>query len=300
MADEQKYNLTYSGSDVNTAVGRALNPDTTPTSGHTAKLVTSAGVAAKIEELNTNVGTQLTQIGLKVDQLEARIGNTLYYILDGTTTFTITNTLTNCSTNSSKPSAAYGTSYSATITANAGYTLSSVTVKMGGTDITSTAYSGGVISIASVTGDIVITATATADASAGLFDNASWFNGFWAIDKSANTATPSSSTSYLGTYFFGVPSKNFTVAPKTINGYKVAFRFYLCHSVNGTTASEVTQSGAYGLISGAIAQSVTTDTIKALDSSATYFAITIWAKATSGSGNLNLSNYTFDQLITAQ
>lgn len=251
-------------------------------------------------EVDEAVAAARVTLPRRIDQLEARIGNTLYYILDGTTTFTITNTLTNCSTNSSKSSAVYGTSYSATITANAGYTLSSVTVKMGGTDITSTAYSGGVISIASVTGDIVITATATADSSAGLFDNASWFNGFWSIDTSANTATPSSSTSYLGTYFFGVPSKNYTVAPKTINGYKVAFRFYLCHSVNGTTASEVTKSGAYGNISGAAATSVTTDTIKALDSSAPYFAITIWAKATSGSGNLNLSDYTFDQLITAQ
>lgn len=250
------------------------------------------------QEVDRAVGAALVTLPQRVEQLEARIGNTLYYILDGTSTFTITNTLTNCSTNSSKSSAVYGTSYSATITANAGYTLSSVTVKMGGTDITSTAYSGGIISIASVTGDIVITATATADASAGLFDNASWFNGFWSVDKSANTATPASRTSYLGTYFFGVPSKNYTVAPKTINGYNVAFRFYLCRSVNGTTASEVTQSNAYGNISGAAATSVTTDTIKALDSSATYFAITIWAKATSGSGNLDLSSKSFEDLIT--
>ena len=41
--------------------------------------------------------------------------------------------------------------------------MSSVTVKMGGTDITSTAYNSdtGVVSIAAVTGDVVITAKAT-------------------------------------------------------------------------------------------------------------------------------------------
>lgn len=249
-------------------------------------------------EVDEAVAAARITLPQRIDQLEARIGNTLYYILDGTSTFTITNTLTNCSTNSSKSSAVYGTSYSATITANAGYTLSSVTVKMGGTDITSTAYSGGVISIASVTGDIVITATATADSQAGLFDNATWFNGFWSINTSAGTATKSTSSSYLGTMFFGVPSANYTISPKTISGYLVGFRFYLCHSMDGDTAVDVSKSSAYGKISGAVAESVNTDAIKSVDSSAPYFAISIWAKSSSGSGNLNLGNKTFDELIT--
>lgn len=49
------------------------------------------------------------------------------------------------------------------LTAESGYTMGTVVVKMGGTDITSTAYtaSSGAISIASVTGDVVITAVAT-------------------------------------------------------------------------------------------------------------------------------------------
>lgn len=50
-----------------------------------------------------------------------------------------------------------GGSYSGTLTANTGYTIDSVVVTMGGVDITSTAYSDGSISIASVTGDIVVT-----------------------------------------------------------------------------------------------------------------------------------------------
>lgn len=52
-------------------------------------------------------------------------------------------------------------SYTTILTADDGYTISSVVVKMGGVDITSTAYSAGVVTIANVTGNIEITATAT-------------------------------------------------------------------------------------------------------------------------------------------
>ena len=76
--------------------------------------------------------------------------------------YTITNTLTKCTTSNAATSAAYGSAYSATLTEDTGYTFSSVTVTMGGTDITSDAYDSGddTITIASVTGNIVITATA--------------------------------------------------------------------------------------------------------------------------------------------
>lgn len=75
----------------------------------------------------------------------------------------ITNTLTNVTTSNDTVAAEDGTAYSATITAADGYTVSSVTVTMGGADITATAYNAntGVISIAAVTGDVVITAKAT-------------------------------------------------------------------------------------------------------------------------------------------
>ena len=75
----------------------------------------------------------------------------------------ITNALTNVATSNDAVAAEDGTAYSATITAADGYTISSVTVTMGGTDITATAYSAdtGVISIVAVTGDVVITAKAT-------------------------------------------------------------------------------------------------------------------------------------------
>ena len=79
-----------------------------------------------------------------------------------TTIYTITNNLTNCSTNNNNTSVNSGSSYSATLSANSGYQLSTVTITMGGTNITNTAYSNGNINISNVTGNIVITASATA------------------------------------------------------------------------------------------------------------------------------------------
>ena len=75
-------------------------------------------------------------------------------------TYTITNSLAGCSTNNSATSVDGGATYSATITPNSGYTMKSLSVTMGGVDITSTAVSGNNITIANVTGAIVITAVA--------------------------------------------------------------------------------------------------------------------------------------------
>lgn len=75
----------------------------------------------------------------------------------------ITNTLTNVTSSNTDTSVVAGEAYSATLTADAGYTISSVTVMMKRVDVTSTVYnsSTGVVSIAEVNGPIVITATAT-------------------------------------------------------------------------------------------------------------------------------------------
>lgn len=73
-------------------------------------------------------------------------------------TYTITNNLTNCVSNNQMASITEGSSYSAQISANSGYELGSITCTMGGTNIP---VNNGNISIANVTGNIVITATAT-------------------------------------------------------------------------------------------------------------------------------------------
>lgn len=81
-------------------------------------------------------------------------------VLDSNVYYSITNSLTNCTNSNGATQVVEGGSYSATISATSGYELSSVKVTMGGTDITSSAVSSGTISIASVTGNIVITAVA--------------------------------------------------------------------------------------------------------------------------------------------
>ena len=74
--------------------------------------------------------------------------------------YSITNNLTNITTNNTDTSIAENASYTAILTANENYAISTVTVTMGGVDITNTAYADGVITINTVTGNIVITATA--------------------------------------------------------------------------------------------------------------------------------------------
>lgn len=75
----------------------------------------------------------------------------------------ITNSLSHVSNSNAAVSVEDGAAYTATLTADSGYTMGNVAIHMGGTDITYTAYtaSTGAISIASVTGDVTITAVAT-------------------------------------------------------------------------------------------------------------------------------------------
>ncbi|MBO5953442.1 MAG: tyrosine-protein phosphatase [Oscillospiraceae bacterium] len=77
-------------------------------------------------------------------------------------TFAVTNTLSNATTSNAATTVTEGQTYTATITAANGYTLegATVSVKMGGVDITATAYANGVVNIANVSGNIVITVDA--------------------------------------------------------------------------------------------------------------------------------------------
>ena len=78
-------------------------------------------------------------------------------------TYSITNTLSNATNSNNATSIEENVSYTANISANNGYKLKTVTVTMGGTDITNTAYSSGIITISSVTGNIIITVITEVD-----------------------------------------------------------------------------------------------------------------------------------------
>ena len=80
------------------------------------------------------------------------------------TTYSVTNNLTNVTTTNAATTIAQGAIYAASLSAQSGYDLSDVTITMGGEDVTALYYADGAISIPSVTGDIVVTATATISA----------------------------------------------------------------------------------------------------------------------------------------
>ena len=88
----------------------------------------------------------------------ADIDRTIIY--KDATVYKITLNLTDVTANNTATGVVENDSYSNTLTVGSGYALDTVKVTMGGVDITSSAYANGVINIAKVTGDIVITATA--------------------------------------------------------------------------------------------------------------------------------------------
>ena len=103
--------------------------------------------------------------GFSIDELNAfrsaAIDGTPSVLASPIKTYNVANHLTFCTNANVSTSAVEGGRYQATIVADSGYRLDSVTVTMGGTDITSSAYNDGVIVIGSVTGDVEITASAS-------------------------------------------------------------------------------------------------------------------------------------------
>ena len=73
----------------------------------------------------------------------------------------ITKSLTGCTISNGAVQVDYGEHYTATLTPDSGKVLTSVIVEMGGVDISSSAVSGGDISIVKVTSDVTITAVAS-------------------------------------------------------------------------------------------------------------------------------------------
>ena len=119
-----------------------------------------------IDGISDDVKTALLQIASKVAYIDDQ-GATYYQALYDAlynTTWSITNTLSHCTTSNAAESVTKGDSYTATITAATGYKMAGATVSitMGGTDITASAYNNGVITIAAVTGNLIISVTAVA------------------------------------------------------------------------------------------------------------------------------------------
>lgn len=125
------------------------------------------------------------------------VGASRAYSYKGIVLYAVSNNLTNVTTSNSVASVEGDTAYTATLTVKDGYEKLTVSVKMGGVDITSTAYSNGVVNITKVTGDIVITASATKKASyTNLADPTStdWSND----DRLGSSGTPKGEGQYPG------------------------------------------------------------------------------------------------------
>lgn len=148
-------NAENSNAATSIAEGSTYSASITATSGHVLSSVT---VSMGGEDVT---GTVYADGAITINAVTGDIVITATATSASVTTYTITNTLTNAANSNSATSVEEGASYSATITANDGYELSEVIVTMGGADISASAVSGGEITIESVTGNIVITATAT-------------------------------------------------------------------------------------------------------------------------------------------
>ena len=169
---EIRFATTSPATDIGTAnFILAVEPQTHSSSTTDGTYETMADLEARVAALESGQsGTGLTQeekdlilalfakaayadddAALDYDELAA-----LWTII----TRSVSLSLTHVTSSNTSASVEDGASYTTTLTADTNYTINSVTVTMGGVDVTSTTYSSGTVSIPSVTGNIVITATA--------------------------------------------------------------------------------------------------------------------------------------------
>lgn len=124
------------------------------------KSLNDLGIQAKID---VEIRKAIYELLNNATYVNSNNTTNLNIVKDWVGLYSVTNTLTHCTTSNNHTEKEKGSSYTATLTPDSNYELDTVTVTMGGTDITSTAYDDGVITISNVTGDIVITAIAIID-----------------------------------------------------------------------------------------------------------------------------------------
>ena len=118
-----------------------------------AQAITGKGVTTSNTDTFQRMATNISLISGKVTGKILTLDNKKYTLSEddnGNITatiikFSITNKLTNVSNSNSAIQVDYGNSYSATITANSGYEINSLSITMGGVDITSTAFNNNEI-----------------------------------------------------------------------------------------------------------------------------------------------------------
>lgn len=132
----------------------------------------TATIAADIGKTITSVVVKMGGVDITGDVYSAGSGAISIAKVTGSITitavasvpsvnYTITRNLTNCTSSNTADTIAEGAAYTTTLSPTGTYKkLGTITVTMGGTDVSASAVSGSVITIAKVTGSIVITCAA--------------------------------------------------------------------------------------------------------------------------------------------
>lgn len=173
--------------------------------------------------------------------------------------WSITAQLTGCTIGNGASSVTEGSAYTAALEVSEGFTLESISVTMGGVDVTAGVYADGVISIPAVTGDVVITAVAAAESEAPDYPFTSgeafaieWTDGYL-MDQ--NTGDPAESASFSVSDYLPVSgAAAVTLGSGVYNNYGIFFytgdKTYLCrHNVNLAYPASVPRNAAYLRIS---------------------------------------------------
>ena len=161
--NSQVVNLSVNNSDVTLST----NTLTFTSSNYNQAQEIKINVAEDSDKSNDNCTITLSSSGVTNKTVTLTINDITVSETPTPTTYSITNNLTNVTNSNSVTSITEGSSYSATLSANSDYILREVSIIMGDSDVTSSVYSNGSISISSVTGNIVINATATKQSSSG-------------------------------------------------------------------------------------------------------------------------------------
>lgn len=132
--------------------------------------ITTDNDATSAKQYQPYIAKILPEDGKIIENIKVIMGGTdiTGAVFDGNVTMLrrpITKNLTQCASSNTRIYVIDGQSYVTNLTANEGYSIDSVSITMGGVDV-STFYKDGIISIPEVTGDIVITATAVTQAPA--------------------------------------------------------------------------------------------------------------------------------------
>lgn len=181
-----------------------------------------------------------------------------------TVTYTITNNLTNVVNSNAAASVDEGASYTATLSAVDGYDIDAVTVTMGGVDITDMVYLDGTVNIATVSGDIVITATAkAAPVEVAMYARVNNSYNTTVYSDDGNTSVYSGATTYVASEDVFTEDTEVTVTIET-NGAMYSVMYAACYG-SGFPASNHTNDAK-----GAHYAAVLFDTYKEVSKEGTY------------------------------